>query len=266
MKKFIYTILSLTLIGIVWLIPGESDVIMAIDPITLSLLISGGTALMQGAGNQIVGNPRNRNKQRRRDLKQTTEQANILFDTQYGNVSNEMQGIDQSLEQLGEQYADLRNLDGQFAKQLGKSYLDTTEGKAILGNIRNNTRKSKDKLRNDSSLMGLSEESYIAGLGRINEAEGGATSGLAANANNNRANLRSSIMNLKNMMGANASTRAGINMNKANFTSNLYGNSFNAASGIMNQTDGRMQNQLNSFNQGMGNASSDLIKALLAGG
>lgn len=262
MKPLQYIVFTLAIVA-VFITPDSGVIISGAFPLWLIPVL--GTALQAG-GNQMAGNPRNVRKNRREDLKQTTQQADQLYNSMLGKVSGNMDGIDQALKDLGLQYADLKGLDKQFGSALKKSYLDTTEGQAIMNKINQNTEKSKNKLRNDASLMNLSEESYVAGLGKINEAEGQATGNLAANANANRANLRGSMMNLKNMMGANASTRGGMNLNKANFKSNLYGNSFNAASGIMNQTDQRMQNAMNSFSQGIDGASSAILQALMAGG
>lgn len=267
MKKILTNIsrlLSLSLIVCIASFSVKEGVIMAIDPLTLALILGGATTLIGGAGNQIIGNPRNVRKRRRQDLQQTSEQADLLFNTQLGKVKDEMSGVDQSLADLGNQYADLKNLDGSFLNELKKNYLDSTEGSAILNNIKDQSRGQRTDLRNNSNLMGLSEEAYIAGLGNINKGEGQATASLASNANNNRANLRGALMNIKNMMGANASTRSGINLNKGTFKSNLFGNSFNAASGIMNNTDQKMQNQLNGFNQSMDD-SLQMVLASLGG-
>jgi hypothetical protein len=257
--KYIYILLLI----LAATIDVDGSIIQSAFPLWLIPVLG---SVAQGVAGQVSGNPRNVRKNRRRDLKDTTEQANTLYNTQMGNVSGSMEGYDEALGDLGDQYGDLKNLDKSFMNGLTKSYMDTTEGSAIMERIRGNTRKSKDKLRNDSSLMGLSEESYISGLGKVNEAEGTATGNLASNANANRANLRGSIMNLKNMMGANASTRGGMNLNKANFKSNLFSNSFNGAAGIMNQSDARMQNSQDQFSNGMGSASNMIMQALMASG
>jgi hypothetical protein len=83
----------------------------------------------------------------------------------------------------------LQRMYGQLTNDAGRSYLDTTEGKAFQSNIKRNSRQAKDRLRNDASLMGLSDEAYLAGLGNVNENQALSFRDLITGSDQRRANL-----------------------------------------------------------------------------
>ena len=84
--------------------------------------------------------------------------------------------------------ADIFNTEGS------RSYLDTTEGKSFSSMIDKASVKKRDRLRQDASMMGMSSESYLAGLNNINEQEGSSMNQLVAGADSRRMNLRSQQM------------------------------------------------------------------------
>ena len=129
-----------------------------------------------------------------------------LYNAKKAREANKGQSIDTSKEILGNfnaytdesgvkkemsKFNDLSNLFGSEAK---RSYLDTTEGKSFSSMIDKASKKKRDKLRQDSSMMGMTSESYLAGLNGINEQEGSSMNQLVSGADARRMNLRSQQM------------------------------------------------------------------------
>ena len=147
--------------------------------------------------------------------------------------------------QLGK-FSDLSNMFGQEAQ---KSYLDTTEGMAFSNLINQNSNKQRDILRRDSGLMGLTDEAYLSGLGRINESEGSSLASLVSGADARRSNLRSQQMAaLSQVLGG----EQGLQNAAQNRFSSAYGLGSQLASAGLNSETQNNQGLMNLLGQFMG--------------
>lgn len=87
--------------------------------------------------------------------------------------------------------ADLLSDEGQINRELGQSYLQSTEGMALSQRIGQGADEQRRFLSNSADFSGVSDEARLAGLNDINEAEGQALAGLAGNADARRRQLLS---------------------------------------------------------------------------
>jgi len=257
---FKYILSGLFAIVAFYLVPDFSDpgIVMAIEPLTMAL-IAGGLSATGGGLNLAVGNSRNQRKLARERGDSTMDLTNQLFGGATDAMSGDLSRMTDVYNQLGANGNVLSGMDSSLAQAMKKSYLDTTEGSAFMNKINQGAKDSKNKLRNDASLMGLSEEAYVASLGGINSAKGQATAGLAERADANRNNLMGQRMSLRSLIGNNANSQGRMALSRAGLLGNAYANSAGQANNIINQTGSSLQNQMNGINQGLGNAGQLLM-------
>jgi hypothetical protein len=260
--KYIFTLI--VAIAFYHVLPKASspDVTLAIAPALLAAII-GGAASLGGAGlNLAAGSLKNQRRRQNAQADSTLNLTNKLFGGATDAMGGDLSRLSNTYNQFGLTANKLRGLDRTLAAQMGKSYLDSAEGSSILEGIKQGARDSKNKLRNDASLMGLSEEAYVAGLGGINKSKGNATASLAGNANAFKNNLMNQRMNLTSLLNQTNNAQGRMALSRAGLLGNAYANAGNQASNIFGQSNAALQGQMNGINQGIGNAAQLLMMGL----
>lgn len=90
--------------------------------------------------------------------------------------------------------AKFSGLADMFGQEASRNYLDTTEGMSFSRMIEDASKKKRDRLRQDASMMNLTPEAILAGQGQISEQEGASMNQLVSGADARRRALRSQQM------------------------------------------------------------------------
>lgn len=138
-------------------------------------------------------------------------------------------------EDVSKSYQDIFDMLGG---EMGKSYLDTTEGMSFSNRIADRSDNQRRQLAGYGGVMGLSDEAVVEGLGGVNENEGMQLSQLVSNADQRRNRLRQERMqalgsregSLNNLMN----TRLGIFNTARNQNQQAMQNSYNGMQGAAN--------------------------------
>lgn len=124
------------------------------------------------------------------------------FDSDYAGVDQAMSDISVFGRNMNpSSIGMLKNLYSSIGSEKGKAYTDTVEGRANVQMASNQARNSKNRLKQDANLMGLSQEAYLAGMNNINQGESDLYRGFAANADARRSNLTNQQLSTANALG-----------------------------------------------------------------
>jgi hypothetical protein len=126
----------------------------AMNPMVLSSLIQAGAGIIPGAAGMMGQKKRIKNNE------------------PYQAYKSAMGMLDES--------------DAETEAQLGQNYLDTTEGAAIAGRIKQQSMDQRDAINDSADFAGVSDEAKLAGIGKVNESEAMGVSALMSNADRRR--------------------------------------------------------------------------------
>jgi hypothetical protein len=101
------------------------------------------------------------------------------------------------------QMAKYSQLSDMFGQEAGRNYLDTTEGQSLSKQIERSSDRGRRSLTQNASMMNLSPEAYLKGLGQLNQSEGDSFRNIITGADNRRNMMRSQQMSaLGQVLGA----------------------------------------------------------------
>jgi len=212
-------------------------------------------------------------KDRDREINSGLGLSSQLYDKLISGSQGDLDSAYERLRQGSGTIGQMQNLGKSYQNQLNSSYFDTIEGKGLSNQIRNSATDSRRQLNDSASLLNLSDEAYIAGLGNINSGVANSMAQLATGADARRNNLRASLQgNLGNIFSGQRAL-ANDYMNMGRFKSGLQGQAIGAGlgqySGIGQNArimqENRRQATLNALGES-GDSGNNLLLSLMQQG
>lgn len=152
-------------------------------------------------------------------------------------------GQDSYMSAIQPEFQQLQGLADVFRSEMTGPYTDTLQGQGFLNTIEQQSDQARESLQNQASLLGMSDESVLAGQQNISKSEGDRMRSLMELGEQSRVNARRGFGNvLNNLLGQRS---AGFNVG---YTSSQ--NAMNFGRGIQQQAGNMAVGILNSFMQG----------------
>ena len=152
-------------------------------------------------------------------------------------------GQDSYMSAIQPEFQQLQGLADVFRSEMTRPYTDTLQGQGFLNAIEQQSDQARESLQNQASLLGMSDESVLAGQQNISKSEGDRMRSLMQLGEQSRVNARRGFGNvLNNLLGQRS---AGFNVG---YTSSQ--NAMNFGRGIQQQAGNMAKGILSSFMQG----------------
>ena len=152
-------------------------------------------------------------------------------------------GQDSYMSAIQPEFQQLQGLADVFRSEMTGPYTDTLQGQGFLNAIEQQSDQARESLQNQASLLGMSDESVLAGQQNISKSEGDRMQSLMQLGEQSRENARRGFGNvLNNLLGQRS---AGFNVG---YTSSQ--NAMNFGRGIQQQAGNMAKGILSSFMQG----------------
>ena len=152
-------------------------------------------------------------------------------------------GQDSYMSAIQPEFQQLQGLADVFRSEMTGPYTDTLQGQGFLNAIEQQSDQARESLQNQASLLGMSDESVLAGQQNISKSEGDRMRSLMQLGEQSRVNARRGFGNvLNNLLGQRS---AGFNVG---YTSSQ--NAMNFGRGIQQQAGNMAKGILSSFMQG----------------
>jgi ribosomal protein S8 len=152
-------------------------------------------------------------------------------------------GQDSYMSAILPEFQQLQGLADVFRSEMTGPYTDTLQGQGFLNTIEQQSDQARESLQNQASLLGMSDESVLAGQQNISKSEGDRMRSLMELGEQSRVNARRGFGNvLNNLLGQRS---AGFNVG---YTSSQ--NAMNFGRGIQQQAGNMATGILTSFMQG----------------
>tara|TARA_R100001591_G_scaffold113559_1_gene126937 strand:+ start:359 stop:964 length:606 start_codon:yes stop_codon:yes gene_type:complete len=172
-----------------------------------------------------------------------------------GNIANQnlfnlaQQGANQYMSTIQPEFQQLQGLADVFRSEMNTPFSQTTQGQGFLNAIEQQSQQARENLQDQASLLGLSDESILAGQQNISKSEGDRMQSLMQLGEQSRVNARRGFGNvINNLIGQRS---AGLNLGLAQAQGSL-----GLARGIQQQAGQMAQGILGSLVSGASSAAS----------
>lgn len=152
-------------------------------------------------------------------------------------------GQDRYMNAIQPEFLQLQNLARNYREDMLSPFTSTTQGQGFLNAIEQQSEQARENLQNQASLLGMSDESVLAGQQNISKSEGDRMQSLMQLGEQSRENARRGYGNIIGNLLAQRSQGFNVGLTAGQ-------NAMNLGRGIQQQAGQMAQGILGSFMQG----------------